>query len=270
MRTLAQQKLSSFKADAERWNAKHKHSTTNWQWHAMRAFKYGSSTRKNPKYGVNQGEEKKVYGNRESVEKFNILWFYDESAIPGFRDMKKVHEINRMNHTGWYADDFQHETICGIVGVFRWGSTAYIVPGVMYSDQDSSYFDLTYTVKLSPHECWDENQDTTDALEDAMRDMAYRADSMADRLADDEREASVKFQAEELTEELKGEIEKTRIRVKQLISEIRQAGKAFSPTICETLKAELLSMRAHITECRDAIETMADSPYRYSEFSLLT
>jgi hypothetical protein len=265
--TRTGQKLSRFKNKASEWSKKHSHSVITWQELAKHEFKFGPGYNR---YGVRSGFEEMTEKSGAKIVtgvRFSNLWFHcDPSEIPGHRTHDDSNDLLRLNHKGWYCDDFQHETVRGVVGVFRWGKKVYIVPGVMYSGSDCHYFDLTQSETLTPCEAFDEVGDQTDTLADTMCEVARMADQMAETTAEEAREADQEYQAEQLCEQLKDSIGETRIEIKTLIREIKNAGKSFSPAICDALTSKVSELRGHIEECRKALKTIESSPWEYSEF----
>jgi hypothetical protein len=268
--TRTGQKLARFKHKANEWNKKHSHSETTWQERAKFEFQFGPGYNR---YGISSGFEEITGKSGAKIVtgiRFSNLWFHcDPSEIAGYRAHDDSHDLIRLDHTGWYCDDFQNETVRGIVGVFRWGKKVYIVPGVMYSDSDCHSYDLTQCETLTPSEAFDDRGYQTDTLADTMREVARVADQMAEKTGEESREADQEFQAEQLCEQLQDKIQETRETVRKLIKEIKSAGKAFSPTICETLRDKVQDLMIEIRQYRKAISTVKDSPYRYSDFNSL-
>lgn len=271
-KTRTGQKLARFKNTANQWNKKHSHSVTTWQERAKFDFEFGPGYNR---YGINSGvtiEEIPQYkgGTKTFKTPYSNLWFHcDPSEIAGHRAHDDSHDLIRLDHTGYYCDDFQNETVRGIVGVFRWGKKVYIVPGIMYSGSDCHYFDLTQCETLTPSDAFDDRGYQTDTLADTMCEVARVADRMAERTGEENREADQEHQAEQLCEQLQDKIQETRETVRKLIKEIKSAGKAFSPTICETLCDKVQDLINEIRKCRKAISTVKASPYRYSDFNSL-
>jgi hypothetical protein len=263
------QKLARFKHKANEYNAKPHFAASpiDWRWFAKHELQFGPGYHR---YGVISGfEEIKGKSGAKIVTgvRFSNLWFHcDPSEIPGHRTHDDSHDLLRLNHNGWYCDDFQHETVRGVVGVFRWGKKVYIVPGVMFSDSDCHSFDLTQSETLTPCEAFDEVGDQTDTLADTMCEVARIADKIAEKTGEESREADQEYQAEQLCEQLKDSISETRIEIKTLIREIKNAGKSFSPAICDALTSKVSELRGHIEECRKALKTMDSSPWEYSKF----
>jgi chromosome segregation ATPase len=144
--------------------------------------------------------------------------------------------------------------------VMRLGKWAYVVAGVTYkeSDCDTLYWDTIE--KIPAREAWDENGDKTAALEDAMRDIAHQADSIAERRAEEDREAWVEDRAKQRIEELTDEIATARDHIRTLAREIKAHG-AYTPAVCETLQNTIRSQWREIQQWRKEIKKLTAQPY---------
>lgn len=106
-----------------------------------------------------------------------IRYWESKAQVP-FRFTGYADEVAaRIGHKGWYCDQFQDRTLRGIVFQLpaRNGVTQY-VPGYEESDGWSVVLYL-------------------DRLEEESRDAAYAADSLAERMAEQEREYNESWQA---------------------------------------------------------------------------
>ena len=269
--TRTSQKLAYFKAKAEQAAKNNPHASEdykNWRWHARHAFRFGPGY---TRCGISEGFHELIGKSGKPIRtglKFKNLWFHcDARDIPGFRSVGYCDELRKsINHKGWFTDNVQYETVRGIVGVFRWGRDVWIVPGVEYSDADCDYFDLTQAEKMYPHEAFWESGDWKRALVDIVQDVALTADRLAESTAEVDREAFIKDRAEQMVENLADAIVKTRAETRALVHEIRKAGKAFAPAICQALREKLEEKRQHIRACRKAIDTVKSEHWRYDEF----
>jgi hypothetical protein len=234
--TQASRRLAKFKKQAEA--SKH---NTSWQWYAQHAAKFG------PGY------------NRYSMHKQYLHFHCDIDDLPGYR-------LHKESDSGWYADDYQNETITGIVGVFRWGSMVWIIPGVQYSDADCDYFDLSKADTLEPCEAFDNTIDkTTIKLDSLIRSNLWYANQIAERTAEEDREARQEEDRLQLLEDLTQSIKETRGKALQLIKEIKQHG-VFSSAICEALRASLLGLLHHMRECKAAKQSIELQQLVYAKF----
>ncbi len=191
------------------------------------------------------------------------MWLNSHQDAPNIRHFAHADECARIDHRGWFADDYQDETIRGTVTVMRLGKWAYIVAGVTYkeSDGDCLYWDTIE--KMPAREAWDEHGDKTEALEQAMRDIAYQADSIAERRAEEDREAWQKDQAEQAISELRDDIATARAAIRELAKEIKAHG-AFTPAVCTALSDSIRKEWAQIQKWRERIHELTDSPWLIS------
>jgi hypothetical protein len=191
------------------------------------------------------------------------MWLDSHQDAPNIRHFAHADECARLNHREWFADDYQDETIRGTVTVMRLGKWAYIVAGVTYkeSDCDALYWDSIE--KMPAREAWDDRGDKTDALEQAMRDIAHQADSIAERTAEENREAWQKDQAEQAIEGLRDDITTARAAIRTLAKEIKAHG-TFTPAVCTALSASIRKEWAQVQKWRKRIEDLTDRPYLIS------
>lgn len=133
-----------------------------------------------------------------------------EHPANGLRFVGKVHDLYRrddvsarVNHHGWFIDSDQNETVCGVVYQLpaRDGKPRFIY-GVNDPWNDAAWLDFDYT----------------DDINDAIR----WADRMAERYAEDAREADEKDQAEQRVEAIAEEIKDLRTARRELLTEIKQ------------------------------------------------
>jgi hypothetical protein len=151
-------------------------------------------------------------------------------------------DILKLKHNGWYTDNFQDETVYGVVLSLRTPHGRRYYPAI-----SSKSFDVT-TVYIGD---WFEG-------DDAECEAARRADQYAESYAEDAREHDAQFQAEQQIEEARKEIKTTRRQILDLCKEIKQAGKQFSPAICSALTGrvqELLHERQEAFEKIDELKS---------------
>jgi hypothetical protein len=277
--TRTGQKLGRFKVKANNTAEKNPHCSEDyktWQWHAKHEFKYSGNSKKYQHWGINTGSGSRIVQHRSGVQvtvedKFSLLWFDREetiSYIPGIREFKKAQEVCRLQYTGWFTRDDDAETVCGIVGVFRWGKFVHVLPGTFYSDSESHSFNLLKGDKIAACEAYDDTGEKTEELERLMRENARYADQMAERQAEKDREEDTKYRAEEMAEQLAGVVTETRKSVRTLIKDIRGVNGSinFPPEVCAVLRGEIRKRLRTISECRDAIERVKQDPSEYDKF----
>lgn len=193
------------------------------------------------------------------------MWLDSHECAPGFRATYKAHEVARIGHNGWFTDYFEYDTVFGVVSVLRLGRNAYVIAGHSHSDWDNDFLDFSTARRIPAHEAWDENGRETAALEDAARDMAHTADSIAQHFAEKCREESEKDMAAQRIEQSREEIAEARETVRELIREIRTAG-AMPPTICATIRRRLTDELLQIQNLRESVRELTAKPYMVHEY----
>ena len=178
---------------------------------------------------------------------------YVEDLGGHFRNVRPCHEIVRLEHTGWYVDQFQDKTCHGLVMQLpgRDGKPIYL-----YGVNDPWNKN---TGMVAWRRCeWTDDQ----------KEAARWADDMAKHYAETCREDNAKQQAEQDIEEARNQIKELRLEAKQLVREIkdhrRQNPKAgalssFSPAICSALKAQIKSLREESHELYKRITEREDN-----------
>ena len=232
-------RLNQYRAEAAKWLEKHPTYTHYHNWRAHRGTE-------RPRYGF--------------APNGTTMWLDNHRAAPNLKHYELAHDAARIGHKGWYADNDCWETVTGTVSVMRLGKWAYVVAGVTYkeSDFDTLYWDTIE--KIPAREAWDENGYKTEALEDAMRDIAHQADSIAQRRAEEDREAWIEDRAQLRIEELSDEIATTRDHIRTLAREIKAHG-AYTPAVCETLHNTIRSQWREIQQWRKEIKKLTDQPW---------
>ena len=142
-----------------------------------------------------------------------------------------AHEIVRLNHTGWYADNFQDALIRGAVCRIRSPRGTLYVPVTYCTEWDGTTHHMRHA-ELAPKGASEADHET------AKRDAALYADHIAEREAESAREADAKFQAEQQIENARAEIHDINAQARALIKEIKAAG-GFTTAVCGALKNQL-------------------------------
>jgi len=145
-------------------------------------------------------------------------------GIDELRDMRRVgfaDKIIRLNHTGWYCDPCGDDPIQGVVYQLpaHKGVSRYIY-GYAEPRNDEAFL------------CFD----WCDSKECAAR----KADNMAERTADKEREHRAKELANDEIEDAKQRINQIRGECLELTREIR--GNTYSPAVCLSIRKRIESM----------------------------
>jgi hypothetical protein len=157
-------------------------------------------SRKYGKYGFKNG--KHIEFNREweptgTREKYRWV----ENVSKGLRHVGKASDIVRIDHTGWYTDNFQDETVHGEVYQMpaRDGKPLYVPAVSDPYNKDCAALDFH-------------------SLTDDKEECARWADSMAENSAERERE----YQAEESRKQRLADIE---TEIKELYTEFRRVSR---------------------------------------------
>ena len=183
---------------------------------------------------------------------FNPEWKPDASARSreryrwveyperGLRLVGKSHEVTgrRGNyHTGWYVDSFQSETTCGVVYQLpaRNGAPRY-VPGNTDPCSDAAVLDF-HSITDDKEEC------------------ARWADSMAERYAEESRDAERADRAEQRIAEIAEEIESAYERFREITRELKtnapaRAVLASAPKLAELVRRERADVRREVRKLR--------------------
>ena len=131
----------------------------------------------------------------------------------------------RLDHTGWYTDSSQSETVQGVVYQLPSRDSK---PLYWAGSTDPCNDDCFLTEPGSLH---------TD-LREAVRD----ADGQAERYAERAREDDTKFQAAQAIEDAQQEILNYRTQLRSLARELK-ANRSLPPTICSTLRSYIKGLR---------------------------
>jgi hypothetical protein len=226
--TNATRRLAKYRAQAAEWDAKFPGSTyADWRTHAKSAFarRYG---------GVWQSrDDMGRYASADSRAYYCDEW-------PEWRDLGDAHKLARMDHTGWYADNYQNELVRGrVLQLPGRNHSSIYVPGTYRTECEG--------VTLYPLDIYDDSEDC-----------ARAADSYAEREAEDSREYDARWHAETEIEELRDSIAKLRSEARALIRDIkahRPQGKA----ICDALRGRLHDIRRESREAHKRIERLTDN-----------
>lgn len=197
------------------------------------------------------------------------MWLDSHDQAPGFRFIKKVGELLNLRYTGWYTDHDFGETAIGTVSVLRLGKWAYAVPGYTHSSMDTDTLRFDDAQRILAKDAWSESGDkfaVTEAFEDIMRDVAHTADHLAQKYAEDCKEGETEALAESRIEQFRDDIATAREAIKELIQEIKQHGKAFSPAICNTLRKKIEEEWQCVQNWREGIKELTDSPHMVHEY----
>jgi len=170
----------------------------------------------------------------------NCRWV-EYTSRAGLRFVNYADGILRLNHTGWYTDSFQDETLRGAVWQLpgRNGKPVYV-----HGYEDSMNKGAAFI-------CFD----TTDEE----RDAALMADSMAENSAARAREDNEKEEADIRVYEIKEELKKIRSDILQFCKQAKEACKSLEgyPLIIQACKEKvrrLLDDREELFEEKSKLE----------------
>jgi hypothetical protein len=164
-----------------------------------------------------------------------MRWVEDPTAC-GLRLAGHADELARLDHTGWFVDDFQGETVRGVV--YRLPSRKGVLRLV------AGYAD--------PFNDGPACLDFSETFDDE-REAAWRADRIAERMAETEREYQATTSARLEHDELAETIAATRRDALALIREIKSGKEHLcdAPRIVAALRDRLASMLDEIRESRE-------------------
>lgn len=154
-------------------------------------------------------------------ENVHVLYVDSLDAL-GWRKVGDAHEIVRLNHTGWYADNYQDNLVIGCVLQLpsRKGEEQY-VPATYNSDWDTA---TVYLNEIGPD-----------------KDAAARwADQNAEREAEVSREYEARDQAKQEIAEAREAIHTINKEVLPALKELK--GASLTPAICSMVRAGITEL----------------------------
>jgi len=189
------------------------------------------------------------YDSANSYNEEGDLYLYsldDFDGVP-IQDVSR----RRFDYSGYYADNFQCELIEPHIVRIKTSKGLFIAPAIAYSDCDIA------TIYLSKGEfSEDHNMDS-----DISYKMAGMADSIAERLAEQGRDDDAKFQAEQVTENLKAENQEARKEAHILIVAIKEQKKigAIVGPICAALIGEIKALQQTIRANNQRVSALKEN-----------
>jgi hypothetical protein len=171
-----------------------------------------------------------------------------------------------IDHTGWYTrhEDY-YETLRGAVFQLpaRNGRPVYVA-GYVEMEGDKPINGNSAAICLSSIVYGEESHEKEHiSYDEAARECARVADSIAKEVAETQREYDEAWQNGQRYSDLGEEVAEMRKHCLALIKEIKAQGKAFAPAICETLKAHVSSYVRDIQEAREKREKLKDAVYNW-------
>lgn len=179
------------------------------------------------------------FGAAFKIGSFNCRWCEDVSGH--FRETDFADKIVRLNHRGWFVDNFQSETTRGQVLQLpaRHGQTLFMAACTDPCNPNCAVVEIY--------------------LYDNKEDAARAADLLAERYAEDSREGDLKQMAKDNIAELKSAIINTRKQIKELLAGIRQSNVA--DVVCKQLRADVRRLRAEVQQNLERIQNIESNPY---------
>lgn len=164
-----------------------------------------------------------------------------------------AHTLAKIDHTGWYVDQFCDDVLKGAVVAIR-------NPRTLNGEDDNTgnkthlqFYPATYCT------AWDGATIYISEVYETAREAAYRADRIAERLAEDEREYQAKEQAQIDIDEAKAEIHKMNREFLALRAETKQAGQSYTPHVCEAIREKLSDILDERERLFDRIAKLQDN-----------
>lgn len=189
----------------------------------------------------------KPFSDMGSAPSDSLRWCENVDAI-GLRFVDYADKLVRLDHTGWYTDPDGFESIRGAVWQLpaRNGRARYVAgypdpinDGAARIDSDTIEGELGGD--YGPY---------CDADHDAKADAARRADQLAERVAESERDYQTAWQAGSLYATLGDEIADTRRQLLTALAERRKVERADLPALCDLLKQTVRQKLATIEAAR--------------------
>lgn len=181
----------------------------------------------------------------------------ESPADLGLRFVGYADKLARIDHTGWFTDEFQDSTVRGVVYQLpaRNGRPVYVSG---YDNADNGAADNGGPAAIDFGTLWTGTESDSDYYEsnrhngDGAKSAAYHADKLAERMAEQERAYQAASSAGMRWADIGETIANTRRDLLALLAERREAkaAGALYPSICATLAASVNRMLDSIREAR--------------------
>lgn len=161
-----------------------------------------------------------------------------------FRNVQKAHDIIKLDHTGWFTDNFNEQTCHGIVVQLpaRNGEPVYL-----YGVNDPNNKN---TGMIAWQKCeWTNDKETA----------ARWADDMAKYYAEANRESEAEETATTQIAEARERIVEIRTELRVLSAEVRQQSAVLTKPICDVLRREMKNLRAESHKLWKRIKKLQDN-----------
>lgn len=158
-----------------------------------------------------------------------------------------------LDHTGWYADNFQDSLIVGHVCRMRCPKGTLYIPATVNTDCDGTVHYIN-DAELAPKGATEEEHDQ------ACREAARSADHYAEKEAEKAREAEAKDRAEQDTMEARKAIHEVNKAALALIREAKAQPGGYTPAVCAAVRA---SITGYLRERSEHFATIAEREADY-------
>ena len=201
--------------------------------------------------------------------------YVDSVDAIGLRFVGWSHELTRLDHTGYYTDEFCDDILQG--GVWQLPGRkgrARLLYGVceMESGRKNSEMNpgsasIALTIIESDYQGGEYPAGRLDGDDDSVRDAARFADGMAESVAEKRREYNEAYAIGREMAALTEESNQTRAALLPLLAEMRPLRKADggSPAICEALNGRVAEMISDIEKARKERAALWDNVGAWAE-----
>jgi hypothetical protein len=232
------------------------------RWQTRRAPSQLAALRQLPTYAGNTLAERRAYrlGNYDSGPELSApdaptptLWTNEDSPLVSHYWPGRTF----LSHRGWYTDEHQQDTL-EAAAVILADFPGLIFEAVRSSWDDGLRVDLTSAERIDYSDA-DSSYAADDIRRDAARDTVRRADSVAQRMAEDEREFQEMHRHELDLEEARADLNRNRATFRRLARELRQlCPSALAETYPAAAEAIRAQVAAILADRRDLLETIAE------------
>ncbi len=188
--------------------------------------------------------------------------YVDSVDAIGLRFVGWSHDLIRMNHRGYYTDEYCHDILQG--GVWQLPGRkgkARLVYGVCEMESrradnvemNPGSASLALTILESDYQGGEYPAGRLDSDDDSVRDAARFADGMAESEAESRREYNEAYAIGREMAELTQESNDTRAALLPLLAEFKQARRGYTmlaPSLCETIQSRISEMISDIEAAR--------------------
>jgi hypothetical protein len=199
----------------------------------------------------------------------HLRWTEDPAAC-GLRFVGFADDIARVDHTGWYCDEFQDRTLRGVVYQLpaRNGRTLYVYGYTSSDDCGTRGWPRAAALNF---------RDVTagpaaDDQDDTRREVAVRADQMAETAAEREREYNAAWRAGQDFADANAQVAAAMAERRALLAEVRSMGKHCKrthPVAYRAAEARIIALRATIADARATMQRAVNGETWYRSETLI-